>query len=156
MERETTKARQEEAGRRNPPCYPFRNQEGQGQAMTDSTIQYKSPTYITGSVGFESGKPVPVVLPEVEEALPQPAHDGLEAFSRLISWLLSREDPKRDIQVLAYLFRLGGAAQDVAELAERIGVSRRQAQNIITASRESPHLSNLFTEKLDDVSQSPF
>jgi hypothetical protein len=107
-------------------------------------------------MGFESGERVPVVLPEVGEDDSPTAHDGLEAFSRLISWLLSREDPKRDVQVLAYLFRLGGAAQDVAELAERIGVSRRQAQNIITASRESPHLSKLFTGKRDDLSQTGY
>ena len=112
------------------------------------------PHYISGSVGFESGKPVLVVLPEDPADEPQePAHDGLEAFALLLDSILRSKDRNRTVEVLAFCFKLGGAAQGFDELGERLGVSARQARNIVSASLEDPAFKGLSPDKLDDVSK---
>jgi hypothetical protein len=127
--------------------------------MNDSGIQHR-PTFATPSgFGFDdAGERVPVVLPAVEEDESPPAHrDAVEAFARLIASLLRSKDRNRAVEVLAFLFRLGSAAQDFDELGERLGVTGRQARNIVNdISKDNPDLSKLFTGKRDGVSQTGY
>ena len=122
--------------------------------MNDSNIQHKQTFAAPSGFGFDDdGQRVPVAMLDQPESESEPSERDeakirLEVFVRLISHLLRSDDQEqlwRAVQVLGFDLRLADGARNDVELAARLGVSRRQAHNIINElHRQNPCFADLF------------